>query len=106
MSEVQSLTIKEGDREYEIYVESKTAPQMMTTGEVEGLPTVNIDEFHQQIRTYTSFILGAFKEAKMPGVEQVTLRFGLKLNAKMGIPVLVEGSAEGNFEIEVRCNLG
>ncbi|MBD2773623.1 hypothetical protein ICL16_16470 [Iningainema sp. BLCCT55] len=104
MSEVQRLIVKQDDQEYEIYVESKTAadlPEEEEPGYRDVLPTVNIQEFHDKLRGYTRLALGAFKN--LPEAEEVTIKFGIKLGGKVGIPILVEGSSEGNFEIEVKC---
>ncbi|MEH2311398.1 MAG: CU044_2847 family protein [Nostoc sp.] len=106
MSEVQRLIIKEDDQEYEIYVESNTAPEIPEEEEPgyrDGLPTLNIQEFQGRIRNYAKLAVGAFKN--LPDAEEVTVKFGIKLGGKTGIPFLTEGSAESNFEIEVKYNL-
>ncbi|MHC5862301.1 CU044_2847 family protein [Nostoc sp.] len=106
MSEVQRLIIKEDEREYEIYVESKTAtevPEEEEPGYRDGLPTLNIAEFQNKIRDYAKLAVGAFKN--LPDAEEVTVKFGIKLGGKTGIPFLTEGSAESNFEIEIKYNL-
>jgi hypothetical protein len=108
MSEVQRLIVKENGEEYELYVQSKTAPNIPEPEEEEPgyrdlIPTVNIQEVHDKIRGYTKFALGAFKNFSEAEVEEVTIKFGLKLGGKAGIPFVTEGSAESNFEIEVKC---
>ncbi|WP_268742078.1 MULTISPECIES: CU044_2847 family protein [Fischerella] len=60
-----------------------------------------MQEFHDKLRGYTKLALGAFKN--LPEAEEVTIKFGIKLGGKVGIPILAEGSTEGNFEIEVKC---
>lgn len=106
MSEVQRLIVKEDDQEYEIYVETK-APAEIPEEEEPGyrgdLPTVKIHEFQNKIRDYTRLAVGAFRN--LPGASEVTIKFGIKLGGKTGIPFLTEGSAESNFEIEVKYNL-
>ncbi|MCL1470559.1 hypothetical protein LAY57_07700 [Argonema antarcticum A004/B2] len=67
------------------------------------MPTVNIKDVHKKIRSYTKFVIGAFKDFSDAEVEEVTIKFGIKLGGKTGIPFLTEGSAESNFEIEVKC---
>ncbi len=77
-------------------MESKTAPEVPEQEEPgyrDVLPTINIQEFHEKLRVYTKFALGAFKN--LPEAEEVTI--------KVGIPILAEGSTQGNFEIEVKC---
>ena len=106
MSQVQRLIVKEDDQEYEIYVESNTAeevPEEEEPGYRDGLPTVNIKEFQNKICDYAKLAVGAFKN--LADAEEVTVKFGIKLGGKTGIPFLTEGSAESNFEIEVKYNL-
>ncbi|MBD2361509.1 hypothetical protein H6G36_10010 [Anabaena minutissima FACHB-250] len=106
MSEIQSLIIKDDDQEYTIYLESKTAPEVIEEEEPgyrDGLPTLNIKDFQDKIRGYAKLAVGAFKN--LPEAEEVTVKFGIKLGGKTGIPFLTEGSAESNFEIEVKYNL-
>lgn len=106
MSEIQSLIIKDDDQEYTIYLESKTAPEVIEEEEPgyrDGLPTLNIKDFQDKIRDYAKLAVGAFKH--LPEAEEVTVKFGIKLGGKTGIPFLTEGSAESNFEIEVKYNL-
>ncbi len=86
MSEIQRLIVKEGDQEYELYVESKTAPEVPEQEEPgyrDLLPTINIQEFHAKLRGYTKLALGAFKY--LPEAEEVTVKFGIKLGGKVGI---------------------
>ncbi|MCC5651922.1 hypothetical protein LC609_19300 [Nostoc sp. XA013] len=62
MSEVQRLIVKEDEREYEIYVESKTATEVSEEEEPgyrDGLPTLNIAEFQNKIRDYAKLAVGA-----------------------------------------------
>ncbi|MBW4624905.1 MAG: hypothetical protein KME49_05195 [Brasilonema octagenarum HA4186-MV1] len=109
MSEVQRLIIKDDGEEYELYIQSKTVaevPEINDEQEVyrgigDILPTVNIQDFHAKLRGYTKLALGAF--SNLPEAEEVTIKFGIKLGSKVGIPILVEGSSEGNFEIQVKC---
>ncbi|MFB2921969.1 MULTISPECIES: CU044_2847 family protein [Aerosakkonema] len=110
MSEVERLLVKEEDgTEYELFIEPSDneydVPDAEDDGPVTraGIPTVNIKDVHKKIRGYTKFVLGAFKNFTDAEVEEVTIKFGIKLNGKTGIPFLTESSAEGNFEIEVKC---
>jgi hypothetical protein len=36
-------------------------------------------------------------------VEEITLKFGLKVGGEAGVPILTKALAETNFEIEVKC---
>lgn len=113
MSEVQRLLIQEGDRTYEIYVESKSTPDIPPPQEQEYDPAkgygfkedaaVKMQEARQMIRGYAIYALSAFKDFGAAEIEEVTLKFGMKLSGKGGIPYITEGSAESNLEIEVKC---
>lgn len=74
--------------------------------EVFGIVTdgivVKLQDVHETIRTYTRYAIGAFKSLPDAKVEELNLKFGLKVGGKTGIPMLTEGSAETNFEIEVK----
>lgn len=104
MSEIQRLIVKDDNQDYEIYVESKTTPEVPEEEEPgyrDGLPTIKVKEFQNKIREYANLAIGSC--ANLPQVEEVTIKFGIKLGGKAGIPFLTEGTAESNFEIEVKC---
>src|SRR5919202_4747765 len=115
MSEIEHLIIQDGDGSIEVYVQSKTPSELPTTevrspgdDEYESYGAkdaviVQIQEIHKKIRGYTKLALGAFKNFSEAEVEEVTIKFGIKLGGKTGIPFVTEGSAESNFEIEVKC---
>lgn len=112
MSEVERLLVKEEDgTEYELFIQpSDTGYDVPEPEDDEpvtrsgiAIPTVDIQQVHKKIRNYTKFALGAFKNFTDAEIEEVTIKFGIKLGGKTGIPFLTEGSAESNFEIEVKC---
>ncbi|GAP94657.1 CU044_2847 family protein [Leptolyngbya sp. NIES-2104] len=47
--------------------------------------------------------IGAFKNFSTEHIEEVNLKFGLKIGGKTGIPFLAEATSEGYFKIEVKC---
>ncbi len=103
---VNRLIVKDKGEEYEICVESKAPPNFPEDSGSKyyrTLPLVNLEEVHKKIRSYTRYVIGAFQEFSEAEVEEVTLRFGLKIGDNTGIPFLTEGAAAGNFEIEVKC---
>lgn len=114
MSEIEHLIIQDGDEAIEVFVQSKT-PSELPTSEVPATDSeyesygakdaviVQIQEIHKKIRGYTKLALGAFKNFSEAEVEEVTIKFGIKLGGKTGIPFVTEGSAESNFEFEVKC---
>lgn len=63
----------------------------------------SMQEVHKHIRLYTTYAIGAFKNFAGAEIEELNLKFGLKIANKTGIPMLTEGSGEANFEIEVKC---
>ena len=60
-------------------------------------------EARQTVRGYVVCALSAFKDFKFTDVEEVTLKFGMKVGGKAGIPYITEGTAESNLEIQVKC---
>jgi hypothetical protein len=114
MSNIERLVFEENGEIYTILFESKETPSVpeIVTPEVDEDKEsygwreeafVKIEEVHHQIRAYTKYAIGAFKNLGAAEVEEVTLKFGLKIGGKTGIPFVTEGSAESNFEIEVKC---
>ena len=85
---------------------SQVSPSGDDDEEVFGIVTdeivVKLRDVHETIRTYTKYAIGAFKSLPDVEVEELNLKFGLKVGGKTGIPMLTEGSAETNFEIEVK----
>lgn len=114
MSEVQRLLIEEGGQQYEIYVESKAAPIMPTAKKPQDYDpnqsmgfrddaVVKMQQARQMIRGYAVYALSAFKDFGAAEIEEVTLKFGIKMSGSAGIPYITEGKAESNLEIEVKC---
>jgi len=106
MSEVQQLVVKdENGEEFTIYIASKEP--LNEPDEEEGfrnnLPTVDLKKVHNTIRGYATYAIGAFRDLSAVEVEKLTLKFSIKIGGKAGIPMLTEGSAESNFEIQVEC---
>ncbi|MEH1863082.1 MAG: CU044_2847 family protein [Nostoc sp.] len=62
-----------------------------------------MQQARQMIRSYTIYAFSAFKDFNTAEIEEVRLKFGIKLGGKAGIPYITEGSAESNLEIEVKC---
>ena len=70
---------------------------------IRGDAIARLQEVHETIRLYTRYAIGAFKNIGDIEVEEVTLKFGLKIGGEAGIPILTKASAESNFEIQVKC---
>jgi hypothetical protein len=115
MSEVQRLLVEVEGETYEIYVESKetptmpeVAPNLDSDDEEEDYSfqledaAVKMREARRAIRGYALYTISAFKNFGLANVEEVKLKFGMKMGGKAGIPYITEGSAECNVEIEVK----
>ncbi|MGV0108128.1 CU044_2847 family protein [Nostoc sp. DSM 114160] len=112
MSEVQQLFF-EADGEIEQIEINVTATEI--TSEIEedddGIEYKDVrtdaiarmQQARQMIRSYTIYALSAFKDFNTAEIEEVSLKFGIKLGGKAGIPYITEGSAESNLEIQVKC---
>jgi hypothetical protein len=116
MSQIERLILQDGDETFEVFVQSTTPTEQPTTsGESEHSDSeyesygpkedliVHLNKVHGTIRAYARYAIGAFKNLGGAEVEEITLKFGLKIGGKTGIPILTEGSAESNFEIQVKC---
>lgn len=113
MSEVQRLLVEEDGETYEIFIESKTnpdvSPELMVedsgreSRDIRKDAAVKMQQARQMIRGYAMYALSAFKDFGAAEIEEVTLKFGLKLGGKAGIPYITEGSTESNLEIQVKC---
>jgi len=118
MADVQPVLLQDEDgTTYTIYVESTTPavlpPDLPSPGEVDdderesmGITEdaiAKLQEIHGTIRAYAWYAIGAFKNFGGAEVEELNLKFGLKIGGKTGVPIVTEGSAEANFEISVKC---
>jgi hypothetical protein len=114
MSEVQRLLIEEDGQKYEIYVETKSSPIMPPAIAPEDYDpnqsmgfredaVIKMQQARQMIRGYATYAISAFKDFGAAEIEEVTLKFGMKLGGSAGIPYITEGKAESNLEIEVKC---
>ena len=113
MSEVQRLVYEDGGQEYEIFIESKATPTLPPEPSQDddleegyGLQentAIKMRQARDMIRGYTLYALSAFKNFGAAEIQELNLKFGLKIGGKAGIPYITEGSAESNLEISVKC---
>jgi Trypsin-co-occurring domain 1 len=117
MADIQEIQlIDEDGTPYTLYVETKiqsptsSTPRSLRDGDTTRetydvlTPTAaKLSDIHRAIRLYAQYAIGAFKNLGGAEVEEIKLKFGLKIGGKGGIPILAEASSEGNFEIEVKC---
>jgi hypothetical protein len=118
MSNIERVLLKgEGDEILTMLVEVKTpiilpselpdsSPVDENEKETYGLAeetVAKLKDVHHTIRAYAQYAIGAFRNMGDAEVEELNLKFGLKVAGKAGLPILTEGSAEANFEVEIKC---
>ena len=64
---------------------------------------VQLSEVHAKLQNYARYAIGAFQDVPFADVEEITLKFGVKVSGSTGIPILTHGSVEGDFHIEIKC---
>lgn len=64
---------------------------------------VQLSEVHDKLQNYARYAIGAFQNVPFADVEEITLKFGVKISGSTGIPILTHGSVEGDFHIEIKC---
>ncbi|MEM8504275.1 MAG: CU044_2847 family protein [Cyanobacteria bacterium P01_D01_bin.1] len=116
MSTIRPVQLEDPDgTTYTVYIESTepaelpeahSAPTRSGTRESYGLTDrlrTELKDIHGTIRAYTWYVIGAFKNLSGVEVEEMTLKFGMKIGGKAGLPIFTEGTAESNFEVCVKC---
>ena len=114
-SKPQRLILEDNDTTYEVFIDTNSTstqndeyvskggnprgPQMTVSPEMR----VKLSEVHKTIQGYTQYAIGAFKNLSIAEVEEITLKFKLKISAEGGIPMIASGKTESDFEIEVKC---
>lgn len=103
--EEQYLAFEVDGQVYEMTATPKTLPQ---TDEYESYGPMEdafaqMDRTRLMIRTCAIQAVSAFRNFGAAEVQEVNLKFGVKLGGKAGIPYITEGSAESNLEISVKC---
>jgi hypothetical protein len=112
------LILEDETTTYEIFVES-TSPNQKSAGDYEAYspnnprspnrPTVSEEmrvdlvKVRKTIEGYTQYAIGAFKSLAIAEVEEVTLKFNIKISAEAGLPMIASGKTESDFAIEVKC---
>ena len=100
--EIRTIEISESDNDRSIDTSANTEDDRESYGIKEDT-IARLQDVHETIRLYTRYAIGAFKNIGDVEVEEVKLKFGLKISGEAGIPILTKASAESNFEIEVKC---
>lgn len=107
MSELERFAFKADGEVYELTIdEAATSQEDSPFDEERDVRSDAINRMQQArvlIRSYATYAVTAFKDFGAAEVEEVTLKFAIKMGGKAGIPYITEGSAESNLEIEVKC---
>lgn len=113
MTQLAPITLEDGTIIYIETTENVEAPSLETFTSDEQRPTKrgvgtqvaqSFDMLKGTIQSYTLYTLNAFKHVEITNVDKVTLEFGIKLEAKAGIPYITTGTAESNLKITVECS--
>ncbi|MEG5137012.1 MULTISPECIES: CU044_2847 family protein [unclassified Microcoleus] len=107
MSELQRFAFEEDGEVYEVTIDEDTTSDddnpYDEERDVRSDAINRMQQARQLIRSYAMYAVTAFKDFGAAEVEEVTLKFAVKMGGKVGIPYITEGSAESNLEIEVKC---
>jgi Trypsin-co-occurring domain 1 len=119
MSQPQRLIFEDADNSYEVFIDTPEPVQSIVSFEDEYIsksPTrggiastipeavrVELENVHHTIRGYTQYAIGAFKNLAIAEVEEVTLKFSLKISAAGGLPMIASSKTDADFAIEVKC---
>ncbi len=121
MTNIQPVQLQDADgTTYTVYIESTESAELPSA--VSSEPTrggdresyglservkaelkANVQNIHGTIRAYTWYVIGAFKNLSDVEVEEINLKFGMKIGGEVGIPIFTKGTAESNFEVSVKC---
>ncbi len=102
MTELKPIYFEADGEVHELDVKVKVVDEDNPYDEERGV-VETMQQAQQLIRGYSEYALNAFKNFTAAELEEVTLKFGIKMGGKKGVPFVTEGSAEGNLEIEIKC---
>ncbi len=119
MTQPQRLILEDDGITYDVLIDSSTAsqsPQRRFQGgsDVESYDArrggiqpadmrVKLADVHNTIKGYTQYAIGAFKNLAIADVEEITLKFNIKISAEGGLPIIASAKTESDFAIEVKC---
>ena len=115
MPDLQRYQIQDGEEVYEIYIESKenltiSNPQTGFDDDADDpggmgfdIAAISMEQTRNTIRGYTLCALSAFRNFAAAEIQEVNLKFGIKISAQGGVPFIAQGNAESNLEISVKC---
>jgi Trypsin-co-occurring domain 1 len=119
MPQPQRLIFEDANNSYEVFIDTPEPVRSIESVEDEYIsksPTrggivstipeavrVELESVHHTIRGYTQYAIGAFKNLAIAEVEEVTLKFSLKISAAGGLPMIASTKTDADFAIEVKC---
>ena len=114
MTDVDRLVFEdEQGNDYTLFIESAESldlPESSMASDDDGYERMGINnvrvqlsEVHAKLQNYARYAIGAFQDVPFADVEEITLKFGVKVSGSTGIPILTHGSVEGDFHIEIKC---
>ncbi|MEM8504940.1 MAG: CU044_2847 family protein [Cyanobacteria bacterium P01_D01_bin.1] len=92
----------EAAKDIELTMESDDNDEYESMGPTDTVK-VKLNEIHEQLRSYAYYATGAFRDIPFVDVEEMTMKFGIKVSGSTGIPFLTKGAAEADFHIELKC---
>lgn len=110
MSELKRLLVEHNGETTELLIEvpeDSPIPESPASGGRPGEKGVSdviltAEEVHEKIKAYANFVIGSFKNFETAEIEEINIKFGVKIGGKAGV-IFTEGSAEGSLEISVKC---
>jgi hypothetical protein len=114
MPQPQRLIFEDAEQSYEVFIDTAEPVQSIESDNDEYISKgiapiiapavrVKLEEVHHTIRGYTQYAIGAFKNLAIAEVEEVTLKFSLKISAAGGLPMIASSKTDTDFAIEVKC---
>ncbi len=114
MADVKMFQFEDNGDTFEIFIETTPTSNFPGQADDEDDPggmgiandiSIKMQKAQKMIRGYTLYALNAFKNLGSASVEEVEIKFGLKIGSATGIPFITAGSADCNLEVVVKCKL-
>jgi hypothetical protein len=109
MANDEYLAFEEGGQVYQVTVKPQTLrPSQQDDDAYEDYgpqeqAIATMQRARQMIRTCAIQTVSAFRNFGVAHVEEVNLKFGIKMGGKTGLPYITEVAGEGNLEISIKC---
>lgn len=117
MSEKEIIRFKGDDGKIHELIVDSASTQTTTVSEYEDDENSYYDEVRDvrtdaivpmqkvqgMIRSYTAYVLTSFKNFSVAEIDEISLKFGMNLGGGVGLPYIVQGNADSNVEIQIKC---